>query len=156
MMSLPLGLLSQSADLQIIASAGGFVDGLDVQVSHTMGETVIGPGSSSDVIINQGFQQPNLVLVGVEELDQNISLSVYPNPANDWVTIEITTPNALNLQISICDIQGKQIGSAAPTVHVGGKHSQNLDVSHLSAGQYVIVLTDGQRPLGTAVIQKVN
>jgi len=52
---------SQSADLQVISSAGGNFNGLMMQQSWTLGETVIETVAGPGVMFTQGFQQSDMM-----------------------------------------------------------------------------------------------
>jgi len=51
------------------------------------------------------------VTTGIEDVETNAQISLYPNPADDFVTIDLHEfTNKIN-QIALCDVQGKQICS---------------------------------------------
>jgi len=71
---------------------------------------------------------------GIEENELNIS--IYPNPAHDFVTVETRLIAPLQ-SISICDITGKMILSSTES---------RIDISALPEGVYFItVLTENQK-----------
>lgn len=152
----PMTIFGQSAERQVIASTGGFSSTSNLQVSYTVGQTVTATGISSSLIVTQGFQQPNASSVGVEELESGLSVNVYPNPVSDNLVVEINATNALTINATVYDMQGRQTGIAVSNLKVNGTLKQTLDVSALSAGQYLISFTDGRATLGTVRIQKVN
>lgn len=152
----PLSIFAQSAERQVIASTGGTASAANVQISYTVGETVIAAGSASNIIITQGFQQSDMEVVGMEELNNGLSVNVYPNPATDNVTIDIETTSPLNINATVYDLPGKQTGIALPNLNVNGRLKQTLDLSSLASGQYFISFTDKNTILGTVRIQKVN
>lgn len=152
----PLSIFAQSAERQVIASTGGTASASNVQISYTVGETVTATGSASNIIITQGFQQSDMEVVGVEELDNGLSVNVYPNPATDNVTIDIETTSMLNLNATVYDMLGQRTGVSLSNVNVNGRIRKNLDLSNLASGQYLISFTDENATLGTVRIQKVN
>jgi hypothetical protein len=83
----------------------------------------------NNLIANGGFED---WIVGVDEnsvIDELVS--VYPNPANDFVMINLRNEAT---EISISDITGKQILK----VDVSGKGMSRVDVSQLPVGVYFI------------------
>lgn len=152
----PLALFGQSAERQVIASTGGYAAATGLQVSYTVGETVIATGTSSNIIVTQGFQQPDGNSVGIEELDNGLSVNVYPNPVSNEVAVEISAMNDLNVSATVYDMHGKQTSVGLSNLKVNGTLKTSLDISSLSAGQYFISFTDASANLGTVRIQKVN
>ncbi len=74
--------------------------------------------------------------------DQNETyLSVYPNPADTKLIIDIQSPLADDYQIEIIDLQGKSVlKSSAPAANLVSKH---LDISSLHSGLYFIKIAQG-------------
>ena len=83
--------------------------------------------------------------VGVEELEQN-ALRLYPNPAQDFVTLE---SNASIKQIRIIGLDGRLYGTEK--VHQLNKYS--LSVSNLLSGVYFVEVTT---PAGVQTIRFVK
>jgi len=52
-------IISQSISRKVIASAGGYYIGNNINVNYTIGETVINTLSVPNTIVTQGFQQPD-------------------------------------------------------------------------------------------------
>ena len=72
-------------------SAGGDATGAGGSVSYSIGEidfeTVNGLGGT----ITEGIQQPYeiYVVVGVDDPEWGASVLVYPNPAQEWVVLDV-------------------------------------------------------------------
>jgi len=152
----PLALFGQSAERQVIASSGGYSSASNIQASYTAGETVVATGTSSSVIVTQGFQQPNVSSVGIEEMDNGLSVNVYPNPVSDNLIVEINSTNELLVNATVYDMQGKATGVTVSNLNVNGTLKQTLDVSSLNAGKYLISFTNDKSTLGTVSILKTK
>lgn len=61
---LAIGLVAQTLDQQVIATAGNYSEAGGVSVSWTLGECVIATFESDDIILTQGFQQPLMTFTG--------------------------------------------------------------------------------------------
>lgn len=72
--------------------------------------------------------------VGLEEINLN-SISLYPNPASDEVTIDLNS-NFQKAEISVLDITGKEVLSSVNN----NVQSVNLNLSYLSSGIYQVVI----------------
>jgi hypothetical protein len=71
----------------------------------------------------------------------NSEIKIYPNPTNDFVTIQVPN-NFENNQVEIQDLSGKILFSKTLS------ESALLDLSHLSVGTYFIRIIQDQQVLG--------
>ena len=78
-------------------------------------------------------------IVGVTEFGDEWSILVYPNPAVDWVTVELPVVNAA-LTVELYDATGRLIWQQ--TAASSGL-SQMIPVGNCAAGHYVICVSDG-------------
>lgn len=75
---------------------------------------------------------------------RSVSLSVFPNPAEDQANLLYNIANArAKNELLITDIQGKLIQTISLGT-VGGTHQKNLDVSLLPSGIYFVTLMSGK------------
>ncbi len=83
-------------------------------------------------------------IFGVDEIQNSKMLSLYPNPANDYVTLSSTSWNSLAppLNLDIIDITGRSVYSYGPLSPEGVK--MNIDLPDLKEGVYYLRLT-GQK-----------
>jgi hypothetical protein len=69
---------------------------------------------------------------------------IYPNPANERVSLEVTLHGAANIEVMLLD----QTGRVVKAIHQGalpeGNHTIAGDVSQLPAGMYYLVVTADQ------------
>ncbi|MGB4095456.1 MAG: T9SS type A sorting domain-containing protein, partial [Bacteroidales bacterium] len=71
------------------------------------------------------------------------SISIYPNPANDYVNVNIISPVSTNAIINISNILGQQVYSESINVKAGNTNI-HIDVNNLPAGMYMFsLLADG-------------
>jgi hypothetical protein len=83
--------------------------------------------------------------VSVNELFPQINtLSVYPNPASDFINVELPS-SAPQGVISIYDVKGQRIHSQAIEESAA---SQRINVSSFPAGIYLIVASDQNTVIG--------
>lgn len=102
--------------------------------------------------------------LGDEVLEQNtgvayvedFSTKVYMDPLSNRAVIEISSAMARKVNAAVYDMVGRHMGISLPNLYVNGTLRQTLDVSALSAGQYLISFTDWRATLSTVRIQKVN
>jgi len=99
------------------------------------------------------FQQP----VGISEpgrTDLENGFMIYPNPANDRVTVAFETVTAGKVEISVYNLSGKLVKSVDLGIRPEGRHDAVINVANLSSGTYVISLTiGGQRSSSKFIVQ---
>ncbi len=79
---------------------------------------------------------------------ENLSLTVYPNPATDMVAIQSKTTNKTNLHVDLIDVTGKVIQSQ--TLYQGSTMCY-FDLQAIYAGNYFVRITDGKNTTTTAL-----
>ena len=87
------------------------------------------PTWSDFPFINEPFCNPNKY--GISETDANALIRLYPNPAVDFLYLEIENENIL--QLSVIDIAGKTIfteNHSAPSIR--------LEINQIPAGMYIV------------------
>ena len=112
----------QSLELSVMTSGGDFVTGKSASLSWTLGEMVIETVSTTDQYLTQGFQQPfNELMTSIEPESEEITVSVYPNPAKDHVYVDITMGIRLSCcRIEMTDLKGEMVyqsGKLCGSVH---------------------------------------
>ena len=73
-------------------------------------------------------------ILSIDSISNELGIVLYPNPASNVVTID---GNFTELQVSIYDMLGKEITYQ--------KVKNQLDVSFLQSGNYLVRLTDGEK-----------
>lgn len=95
------------------------------------------------------FETTNTPVTAVQTQPKINNLQVYPNPASDFVNIDLTGLFSLKTQISICNVLGqtvKEFKNAEPSIN-------RLDVSELQQGLYYIgIKTDDNRIITSKLI----
>ncbi|WP_338873553.1 S8 family peptidase [Spirosoma sp. SC4-14] len=69
----------------------------------------------------------------------------YPNPVEHSLEVQYAFPNARNVQISVLDGQGRLHGSPTLLKATNQRFQGTLNLSTLSAGPYILKLSDGDR-----------
>ena len=147
---------AQSLERQVIGSAGGFDQAGGVSLSYTVGEPIVETAITGSVILTQGFQQPDDLRVGINEVTVSMDYTVYPNPTDDRLIVELKSDQLVDVQLSLFDIAGQQLIN--PTqVSVTGKVTKELSLKDYAAATYILVLTDKNgKQLKNFKIQKIN
>lgn len=98
----------QYMNREVIASAGKSSQNLYVQVDWTVGELIVKTFENEQCVLSQGFHQTKLILssIGIQDYP-DLSVRVFPNPARDYISIEMTTPSFESRIIQLIDMRGR-------------------------------------------------
>ena len=149
------GLFAQKLTPQILSSAGTRYQTSTMTIDWTLGELSITTIQGSSNIITQGFHQPKYIITGIDELDKNFgTISVYPNPTNDVIQMNMSFNRISSVQVYLIDINGKQLWNN----EYNGQHmTESTSIKDLPNGSYFLnFIIDGNKSSQTFKIQKLN
>jgi len=98
-------------------------------------------------------QTEEFQFVGIEELFEDGSLSVFPNPAKDKLNLSFNLKENTKIDIVLNDISGKQIIFESHNVYQGENHL-SFDVSNISKGIYLLNLNTEKGTMKYKVVIK--
>lgn len=101
-------------------------------VNNTTGEIL----NANDVISDY---------VGVRELNDAISLNVYPNPAKDELNIGFELTSGTMVEIQVVDMMGKTVVYQPAVESAAGKQLVRMGTDALSNGTYILKLQAGDQ-----------
>jgi hypothetical protein len=140
------GLQAQKATL----TAGGNASGSGGSVSYSVGQIAYTVNAGTNGSAVQGVQQPYEISVGLEEAKGiSLSCSVYPNPANDILTLKVENYTHSTLTFSLYDINGKLLENKK----LAGNET-NIDMSNLIPATYFLKVIDNNKEVSTFKIVK--
>ncbi|MFK8010184.1 MAG: discoidin domain-containing protein, partial [Saprospiraceae bacterium] len=74
---------------------------------------------------------------------ENLQAKVFPNPAEDIITVDFQTPTDNNLQVFVMDTKGSELLRREFYTYAGS-HSFTIDISQYPTGTYVVYLQHGE------------
>jgi len=80
-------------------------------------------------------------VVGIEEVNLSAGVSVYPNPANDFINVAYGLTNNSVVTVDVINVLGERVMTEYVGSQVAGNYTSRLDVSNLSAGVYMLNVT---------------
>lgn len=93
-----------------INASGGDASGSGGSVSYSVGQVVYQTYAGTNGSVAQGVQQPYEISV-VTTIDEakgiSLSITAYPNPTTDYLTLSIDKSEVSNLSYQLYDMQGK-------------------------------------------------
>ncbi len=76
--------------------------------------------------------------VGIDEVENDLTWTMNPVPANDIVNVSLNLPSVSDLTMSLLDLSGKMIKCATYNQLGAGEQQVSTNVSDLSAGTYIV------------------
>lgn len=89
------------------------------------------------------FNTELLHTVGIEGIEKSMSLSMYPNPATDKVTLLLDYPENDVMNIELVNLSG-QIVHREQVRLSAGINQKTIDVNHLQSGIYLLNLVNNE------------
>jgi len=139
---------------EVIASQGGTFQSPTLEVSYTVGEmAAINTITGNSFILTQGFHQPDkFVVITVNEIDSDLGLLVFPNPANAELNIKLNIARNQQFKVECFDAAGRLIGTPFQINHLPGEQNYLFNISGLAPGAYLLRLSDAKS--GTTQVVK--
>lgn len=134
---------SDEADLSAFANQ-------DVLIRFLITPSTTSPNNGGDNLFLDNIQVQNLSQVDDLVFDESIEL--YPNPANEFVNVEIDLVQPSPVQIQLIDVLGKTVISETLSNKQIGKSTYPVNTSNLAPGIYNVYLRLGERE----VVRRLN
>ena len=135
---------------QVLSASGGDATGSGGSVAYSVGQIVYTTSTGTTGSVAQGVEQAyEIYSVGIKETTLNISLSVFPNPTSDFLTLKVEDYNNEALSYNLIDEQGKLILSEQIT-----NQETQVAMSTLARGSYFINIVQTNKQIQTFKIIK--
>jgi hypothetical protein len=129
--------VAQHLSHQVIVCAAGVATPPGKGYSQTIGESMVEVVRSFEHDLTQGFQQPKIKLKDDDTVVGN-GVKTYPNPAIDFITVELWGEVPRSFNISIINISG--VLTIREEASYDGKfwEKRRIRISDLARGFYII------------------
>lgn len=130
---------------ETISASGGNSFGSGGSVSYTVGQVFYQTYYETNGSIAEGVQQPNEILevTAFEEANGNkLSVTVYPNPVTDYITLEVKDFDLTKLTYLLLDIQGKLVQNKKITTE-----QTSIVMSNLDPATYFLKITESNKEI---------
>tara|TARA_B110000046_G_scaffold125750_1_gene132273 strand:+ start:1314 stop:1772 length:459 start_codon:yes stop_codon:yes gene_type:complete len=115
-------------------ASGGDAMGSGGTVAYSVGNVAYTTNTGSNGSVAQGVQHAYVISsVGIKETVLDISLTAFPNPTSDNLTLQISDYNNEKLSYQLFDMQGKQLSIGQITA----QHTQ-INMNRLPSATYFI------------------
>eukprot|EP00389_Voromonas_pontica_P016085 GDKH01025152.1.p1 GENE.GDKH01025152.1~~GDKH01025152.1.p1 ORF type:complete len:154 (+),score=3.96 GDKH01025152.1:49-510(+) len=122
---------------EVISSSGESFATPNGGVDFTVGEVVIETVGNGSNTLTQGFHQTLLEIVGLEDHLSDLQVSIFPNPTDEFLMIEVSDFSSLKYQLV------DQTGRLVNQDELKSSQTQ-INVTQLSAGVYTLFLTTNE------------
>ena len=136
------GLQSLQAQESINAT-GDNASGSGGSANYSVGQVDYTTNTGTNGSVTQGVQQPYeiSVVTGLEEAKGiNLSVSAYPNPTTDFLTLEVKEFDISNLHFQLYDMSGKLLQSEKIT-----GNQTSIVMSNLLPAAYIVKVVQGNK-----------
>jgi hypothetical protein len=148
---LGFGLTSVTAQESVNAT-GGNASGSGGSASYSIGQITYQTITGNNVSVTQGVQQPIEISV-ITELEEakniNLSVTAFPNPSADHLTLQIGEFEISNLSYQLYDANGKILLNEKIT-----GNPMNIATNHLAPANYFVKVMQGNKEVKTFKITK--
>jgi len=141
MLVLPIPIIfGQMLMPELLASSGAEYSDGSVSMSWSLGELAVHSLTADQGILTQGYQQGNLTITSVRELENGLNCSIYPNPTSERITMELDAGIDLPVNVELFNTKGQII------LQKQFLDLQNdIDFTHLPPGLYYIRMSSKDR-----------
>lgn len=153
---LGLGLTSLQAQ-ESVNVTGGKASGSEGTVNYSVGQIVYQTHTGTTGSVTEGVQQPYEISVvsAIEDIEEiNLSVSAYPNPTANHLTLSIDASATISIQSMsylLFDINGKLLQNEKIT-----NNRVRINMSNLVSSTYFIKIIQNQKEIKTFKILKTE
>ena len=125
---------------QVYSSQGGDFSNAQFGISYTVGEiSAVSTISNGGMTLTQGFHQPEKFTIAlVESVDATWSADVYPNPADEQLTLRLSTESSLEFNLDLYDASGRKVLNTRSLNQIPGTATYTVPTAGLAAGTYLL------------------
>jgi len=92
-------------------------------------------------------------LTSLNDIDDKLTLQVYPNPATDNIELSYHLDKSTQVYADIFDSKGSKVKSVTRGLQIAGAQKMAIDVADLSSGLYNVVLYMNNRNIETKFVK---
>lgn len=144
----------QAQAQEAVATAGGNASGTNGNVSYTVGQVVYTTNTGTTGSVAQGVQQPFEIqtVLGADNFNIKLQLSVYPNPTTNWLQLEVRNTDFSNLSYQLFDLNGRMILNEKITAE-----TSFIQMERLPAAIFLLKVVSNNKEVKTfKIIKKEN
>lgn len=128
---------------QVFASQGQHFQNAQFELSWTIGEmSAVSTISGGNNTFTQGFHQPDKFTIAfTEDLMASWSVGLYPNPADEYITLSLNAVNNEEMVVEILDAAGRLVRSPKKINVLPGQQQVDFPLTDMASGIYLLRLS---------------
>ncbi|MEO5673750.1 MAG: T9SS type A sorting domain-containing protein [Chitinophagales bacterium] len=132
------------------------LDAVDISGATSQSYTVLQSGTYTVIIgdsngcVNSSSLE--VLISGIDEVNKDAGISVYPNPSNGIFTLELKYANISEIDIRIFNLLGQEIFSAQEKTMANNKFTKEIDLTGKPSGSYILNLSSGSTLMKSKLI----
>ena len=130
------GLIAQKIEPYLIGSTGGYNLTGPIRMHWAVGEVAVGTHQNG-LILTEGLYQAWATTVPVSDVGWEIDLNIYPNPAQESLTVTFESDSEHRMNASVFNLLGKKVMDIQNL-----RQYNTINISALPPGQYLLHLTN--------------
>ena len=131
-----LSFTTNEMEVNTILEALGVATGESITLYH---RAISGDGSLQTIGETLAITLTRATTLSIDNLDKNVEMTIYPNPATNFINIKSTNANVNNANITVLDITGKQLYNR--DLKLNGT-VQSINISNYNSGIYILKIVD--------------
>lgn len=126
---------------QAFSATGGDASGSGGAVSYTVGQVVYTTKTDSTGTLNEGVQQTYTIepVDGINEQLLAMEITLFPNPSNALINLQIEDVKSTSLSFTLTDITGKRLLEKVIISNI-----TPINLEQYASGTYFIKVVDGE------------
>jgi len=143
--AIPLLLCAQKLSPSVTSTAGNFYQNPALSISQTVGELCLTKTYFNNLILTQGFQQPEIIISAIQNSgDEMQELSVYPNPSDTYIHVITHFNDFDDCIMDISDVHGRIIDHQILNNSIQSVKQITINTSEWNSGLYNLTIQMGR------------
>ena len=136
---------------ETVGAAGGDNSSSVGSTNYTIGQVTSSTNTGSTGSVAQGVQQPFEIqtVLGVENFNINLQMSVYPNPATNLLQLEVKNTDFSNLSYQLVDLNGRLIANQKISTEIS-----TIKMEEFSTAVFLLKVLDDKKEIKTFKVIK--
>lgn len=150
----PTHLCAQMSSLgpSVVASAGNTSLGDNIQLDWTLGEVATLTIGNEDLLLTQGFHQPNYIITSNPDVLVSSQIEAYPNPVTEKLLIDFAFDDHHQVNVQLLNALGQTIRFYNVE---GSIWIEEISMADLPVGNYFLHVFTKENKLFSRQIQKM-
>lgn len=148
----------------VVGSGAVSASNTEIKLIGTIGQPITGKAATNNTLGSFGFWSTLLsgLSTSVEIADDSEPLDAfylgqnYPNPATSSTWVDLGVPRSSDVEIHLVSMTGVKLGIVFQERLITGTYRIKIDVSAFPPGNYIYVLVENKKTMGSRIMHVVH